>query len=300
VIKVDKSVRRPQSLLHFVPGDEPSGLLKQNEKDLEWLALQGGLVTVFSQFRGFQVKDELAKADLMGGWTRQCHRTSKLCRSLAPTLAHSHRNTPSLQSQEDKPLAQGCKCHTAGILRELTKAIDELQSAPDRSFHFEARQQEVFIGRAKITICVLLMIAVGVWPAEELSSITSKQYRISFQYHNGLIYIAAVVNKHHATLILDTGAGTTAFSNKIAPPCPADAMMRLDLARGSMFAFHFPVEFTLGDQNRRDGSYSFSRDVIVGDFRFDAAEGVIGLDVLRSFKLATIDFKDSVLILEDR
>ena len=66
-----------------------------------------------------------------------------------------------------------------------------------------------------------------------------------------------------------------------------------------MSAFRVPVEFTLGDQTRKDRSCSFSRIVVVGNFTFDGAEGVIGLDVLRSFKVATIDFKNSVLVLED-
>jgi hypothetical protein len=39
---------------------------------------------------------------------------------------------------------------------------------------------------------------------------------------------------------------------------------------------------------------------VVGDFRFGDADGVIGLDVLSSFKTVTFDFKDSVLVLEDR
>jgi hypothetical protein len=159
--------------------------------------------------------------------------------------------------------------------------------------------QEVLIGRAKIAICLLLALAIGVWADEEALTPRSKQHRIPFQYQNGLIYIAAVVNRHHVTLLLDTGAGTTAFITKIAPLAPADKMTRLNLARGSMFAFHVPVEFTLGEPGPKGGSCSFSRDVIVGNFVFDGAEGVIGLDVLRSFKAATIDFKNSVLILED-
>ena len=157
----------------------------------------------------------------------------------------------------------------------------------------------MLIGRAKIAICVLLALAIGVWPDEEAISPRSKQHRIPFRYQNGLIYIAAVVNKHHVTLLLDTGAGTTAFVTKIAPPAHADAMTGINTARGGMIAFHVPVEFTLGDPSRKDGSCSFSRNVLVGGFTFDAAEGVIGLDVLRSFKVATIDFKNSVLVLED-
>jgi hypothetical protein len=158
----------------------------------------------------------------------------------------------------------------------------------------------VLIGRAKIAICVLLALAIGVWADEEAFSPRSKQHRIPFQYHNGLIYVAALVNRNHVTLVLDTGAGTTAFNTKIAPPGHADAMTTINTARGSMTAFHVPVEFTLGGQSRKDGSCSFSRNVLVGNFTFDGAEGVIGLDVLHSFKIATIDFENSVLVLEDR
>ena len=157
----------------------------------------------------------------------------------------------------------------------------------------------MFIGRAKIAICVLLALAIGVWADEEAFSPRSKQHRIPFQYHNGLIHIVAAVNKHHVTLILDTGAGTTVFVTKIAPPAHADAMTGINTAKGSMIAFHVPVEFTLGEPSRKDSSCSFSRNVLVGNFAFDGVEGVIGLDVLRSFKIATIDFRNSVLVLED-
>ena len=157
----------------------------------------------------------------------------------------------------------------------------------------------MFIGRAKIAICLLLALAIGVWPAEEAFTPSATEHRIPFFYRNGLIYIAAVVNRHRVTLLLDTGAGTTAFNTKIAPPGHADALTTLNLARGSMSAFRVPVEFTLGDQTRKDRSCSFSRIVFVGNFEFDGAEGAIGLDVLRSFKVATLDFKNSVLILED-
>jgi hypothetical protein len=51
----------------------------------------------------------------------------------------------------------------------------------------------------------------------------------------------------------------------------------------------------VGDQTRKDRSCSFSREVLVGDLMFDGAEGAVGLDVLRSFRIATIDFKNSVL-----
>ena len=155
------------------------------------------------------------------------------------------------------------------------------------------------IRQASVAAVFLLALSIGVWANEEAFSPRSKQHRIPFQYHNGLIYIAAVVNRNHVTLLLDTGAGTTAFVTKIAPPAHVDAMTGINTARGSMIAFHVPVEFTLGEPSRKDSSCSFSRNVLVGNFAFDGVEGVIGLDVLRSFKIATIDFRNSVLVLED-
>jgi hypothetical protein len=40
--------------------------------------------------------------------------------------------------------------------------------------------------------------------------------------------------------------------------------------------------------------------IVVGDFKFGEADGVIGLDVLSSFRGVTIGFQNSVLILVDR
>ena len=55
-----------------------------------------------------------------------------------------------------------------------------------------------------------------------------------------------------------------------------------------------------GRINRAGGALRVSSDAIVGDFKFGAADGVVGLDVLSSFKSVTFDFKESMLILEDR
>jgi hypothetical protein len=38
----------------------------------------------------------------------------------------------------------------------------------------------------------------------------------------------------------------------------------------------------------------------VGDFKFVNPDGIIGLDVLASFKSVSLDFKNAVLVLEDR
>jgi len=189
--------------------------------------------------------------------------------------------------------------------RWYTRGIDEgndlFQSAQTGAFISGLwGDRELFIERATVAVLGMLALAVGVRPDGEALGLRPKEHRIPFFSHSGMIYIPAVVNKNHATLLLDTGAGTTAFVTKIAPPGHADAMTNINTARGSMIAFHVPVEFTLGGQSRKDGSCSFSRNVLVGNFTFEGADGVIGLDVLRSFKIATIDFENSVLVLEDR
>jgi len=74
----------------------------------------------------------------------------------------------------------------------------------------------------------------------------------------------------------------------------------MNLAQGSVQAFRLPVEFTLGESEVGDEHCSFHQDAIVGDFKFGPADGVVGIDVLSSFKSVTIDFKNSVLILKEK
>jgi hypothetical protein len=58
--------------------------------------------------------------------------------------------------------------------------------------------------------------------------------------------------------------------------------------------------FTLGDSDLKEQYCSLRRSIVLGDFNFGDADGVIGLDILGSFRTVTFDFKDSVLVLEDR
>lgn len=62
--------------------------------------------------------------------------------------------------------------------------------------------------------------------------------------------------------------------------------MKVNIAKSSILAFR-PVDFTLGSLGAKEHCSSFSRNVLVGDFRSEGAEGVSGLDVLRSFMGAT-------------
>jgi hypothetical protein len=56
----------------------------------------------------------------------------------------------------------------------------------------------------------------------------------------------------------------------------------------------------LGDAGLSEQHFAFRLNAVVGNFKFLNAEGVVGLDVLRRFKSVTFDFKNSVMILEDR
>lgn len=126
------------------------------------------------------------------------------------------------------------------------------------------------------------------------------EHRIAFQAINGLIYIQARVNGYRATLLLDTGAALTTFSLKIAPTTGSESRITINMAKGSMSAFRLPVGFTLGASDLKDQRCSFRETVAIGDFKFGDADGVVGVDVLSLFKSATLDFKNSVLILKDR
>jgi hypothetical protein len=157
------------------------------------------------------------------------------------------------------------------------------------------------IGRATIAIFGLLAIAGQPSPTQGPSAAIRKgEHRILFRVQNGFIYVPARVNGSQATLLLDTGAALTTFSLKIVPTINMNSRITINMAKGSMSAFRVPVGFTLGDSDLKEQHCSFRQTVVVGDFKFGEADGVIGLDVLRSFKAATFDFQNSLLILEDR
>jgi hypothetical protein len=61
------------------------------------------------------------------------------------------------------------------------------------------------------------------------------------------------------------------------------------MAKGAVIASRVSVGFTLGESSLREEHCSFRQNVIVGDFKFMNADGVVGLDVLASFKSATFE-----------
>jgi hypothetical protein len=138
-------------------------------------------------------------------------------------------------------------------------------------------------------------------PAQNpIAGVAKGEHRISFHARGNYILVPARVNGQRATLLLDTGAALSTFSLKILPTMNTDHRITMNLAKGSVPAFVVTAGFTLGDSEIKEQHCSFRRDIVVGDFKFAEADGVIGLDVLSSFKTVTFDFNDSVLILEDR
>jgi Aspartyl protease len=115
-----------------------------------------------------------------------------------------------------------------------------------------------------------------------------------------LIYIQARVNGKPATLLIDTGAALTTFTLRVVPTLDTDSHITVNLAKGSVVASRLPVGFMLGDSELRERHCSFHRNVVVGNFKFLDADGLVGQDVLGLFKSVTFDFKNSVMVLEDR
>jgi hypothetical protein len=127
-----------------------------------------------------------------------------------------------------------------------------------------------------------------------------KEHRIVVHIREGSVYIPARVNGAPAVLLLDTGASFTVLSPRIAPQIGSDPRITIKMARGSATAVLVSSGFTLGNSKDKEEQYSFRRNVVVGDFKFGDADGVIGVDVLSSFRAVTFDFKNSLLILEER
>jgi len=157
------------------------------------------------------------------------------------------------------------------------------------------------IGRATIAIIGLLAITGRLWSGQEPAvAARAGEHHIHFRARNGLIFIPARVNGNRVTLLLDTGAALTTFTLKIVPEVNVNSRITMNMASGSVTASRVPVAFTVGEPDLQERRCSFRQIAVVGDFKFGEADGVIGLDVLSSFRAVTIDFRNSVLILEDR
>jgi hypothetical protein len=159
------------------------------------------------------------------------------------------------------------------------------------------------IGRAIFAVLALLVVPGLPWQAsgqEPPPTIRANEHRLPFQARDGLIYIQARVNGSRRTLLIDTGATLTLFTIKAVPEIDLDPAVMLNLPKGSVSASRRLVGLVLGDSDHPERHCAFRLDAVVGAFKFMNAEGVVGLDVLSQFKSVTFDFKDSVVILEDR
>jgi predicted aspartyl protease len=148
----------------------------------------------------------------------------------------------------------------------------------------------------------LAMISLAPWgrAQEGAPSIRAGEHHLPFQAKDDLIYIQAVVNGSRRTLLVDTGAVFTIFTQKAVPTLSDDPTVTINMAKGSVLASRLPVGLALGDAGIPEQHFAFRLNAVVGNFKFLNAEGVIGLDILRRFKSVTFDFKNSVIILEDR
>jgi hypothetical protein len=161
----------------------------------------------------------------------------------------------------------------------------------------------VAIGRAMIAVFGLLTVVSLPSPAscqEPAAEHRTGEHHVPFIVRDGAVYVRARVNGNRAILLLDTGAVLTTFSLKMVPTQETGSRITINMAKGSVVAFRLAVGFTLGESTVRGEHCAFHQNAIVGDFKFGAADGVVGLDVLGSFKSVTFDFKESMLILEDR
>jgi hypothetical protein len=159
------------------------------------------------------------------------------------------------------------------------------------------------------TIAVLGLLAVAILAppqrglsasAEDSPRIRSGEHRVPFQTQDGLIYIHARVNGSPRTLLIDTGALLTIFTIKAVPTLDVDSAITINMAKGSVSASRLPVGLVLGDSDAPERHRGFRLNAVVGDFKFANAEGVVGLDILSRFKSVTFDFKNSVMVMQDR
>jgi hypothetical protein len=124
-------------------------------------------------------------------------------------------------------------------------------------------------------------------------------YLLPIKIRDGRIYIRAQVNGRSAKLLVDTGSSSTTFSQKLVPNTNKGCI-GANHANSSISAFRIAVRFTLGDAKLPEQRCSFRRSVLVGDFEFLDADGLVGLDILNLFQSVTLNFKDFMLVLDDR
>jgi hypothetical protein len=142
----------------------------------------------------------------------------------------------------------------------------------------------------KIIVVLLLITATAMFAK-------TSTYDLTFVKNNGLYTITVKINGTNRVFLVDTGATRTVFFTQVLE----GAMIRRDTpiygTGGNVAAGFVAVNFEVG-------SKSFNSKVIVLEDTLSAKfgthiDGIIGQDVLSSFRMISIDYKNKKLILED-
>jgi hypothetical protein len=121
----------------------------------------------------------------------------------------------------------------------------------------------------------------------------AREHQIPFTVKDRLILIETTVNGADAKLIVDSG-GTTVLGRRFLPTPPVDPPTEtLDSLHGSSAVYPITVVWTLDGRDKQVRA-------VTGDLNFpNNSDGILGADILETFKSARFDFQTSVLILED-
>lgn len=121
----------------------------------------------------------------------------------------------------------------------------------------------------------------------------AREHQIPFTVKDRLILIETTVDGAPTKLIVDSG-GTTVLGMRFLPTPPVAAPTEtLDSLHGSSAVYPITVVWTLDGKDKQIRA-------VAGDLNFpNNSDGILGADVLETFKSARFDFQTSVLILED-
>jgi hypothetical protein len=132
----------------------------------------------------------------------------------------------------------------------------------------------------------------------DVPAVLGRKRMIPLVLRDGAVFIHGQVNGTRAVLLIDTGAILTTLKSKLVPVIDPRSKITMNIAKGSVPAFRVPVGIVLGSPSSAAESCSFRLNAVVGDFEFGEADGVVGMDILSSFKSITFDLKNAVLVLE--
>lgn len=112
-------------------------------------------------------------------------------------------------------------------------------------------------------------------------------YKVPFQIIDSQIHVYALVNKKPAHVVIDTGAAVSAFSLSFMPPIPL-GHSTIVTPSGNREVLVNDVECSL------DGSRFIVRAAFIDGWHPD---GLIGFDILKSYRSVTFDFDRHEIVL---